>query len=722
MKEAPRRTLAAWATLLLLQTSPAAALQDGALPERAERQASPSKGDVLEVPYLPQSEALCGGAAVAMVMRYWGERDIYAEDFAGYVSDEERGISTESLARAVERSGWSSIAFNAGSDDVVHHLSRGRPLIALIEVASGQFHYVVIVGRNGEGVLYHDPAVGPYREMSTERFERAWSESGHWVMLLLRDAQRAQDQNAAVPAARKTGRVGSRPSGAGERAIGESHGEAACDALVTRAIESAASGDLQVAERLLVRANEACGGSPTVIRELAGLRFRQQRFAEAVRLAERSVALDPDDAYGWELLAAARFRAGEHEAALAAWNRIGAPRVDVVDIRGLRRTRYPLVAARLGIGPRDTLTPAVLRRSQRRAAALPTVSASAVRYRPLPDGSVKVEAAVVERPVLPTGLPQVIGTVARALPTRELSLSLASPVGAGALLGARWRWWENRPLVGVSIAAPGALALPGVLEMGGYWERQSYERSQAAVAQDDPLIVEERRHAALWLDEWLSGALWLNGGLGVDRFADGPIRPGLRTAAQLRVADDRLALLASGSAWPSHANRSSFGLIELGASWRSASSRRTLEWRARSGLELATAGSPLALWRGAGTGHARDALLRAHPLLDDGVVRGERIGRYLAHGGVEVTRWLSEGGLGAAGVALFVDGAKLWRPLDGSGEARLMIDPGAGARFALPGQGRLRADLAVGLRDGAMAMSMAWEAPWPVQGLSQPRD
>ena len=36
----------------------------------------------LDVPYLPQTEALCGGAAAAMVMRYWGARDVYPDDFA----------------------------------------------------------------------------------------------------------------------------------------------------------------------------------------------------------------------------------------------------------------------------------------------------------------------------------------------------------------------------------------------------------------------------------------------------------------------------------------------------------------------------------------------------------------------------------------------------------------------------------------------------------------
>ncbi len=58
----------------------------GAQPHEQSR-AHP-RGDtlhLLDVPYLPQSEALCGGAAVAMVMRYWGAANVYAETFAGLV-------------------------------------------------------------------------------------------------------------------------------------------------------------------------------------------------------------------------------------------------------------------------------------------------------------------------------------------------------------------------------------------------------------------------------------------------------------------------------------------------------------------------------------------------------------------------------------------------------------------------------------------------------------
>src|SRR2546426_164497 len=40
---------------------------------------------MLDVPYLPQSDALCGGAAAAMVFRYWGDTHASVQEFAALV-------------------------------------------------------------------------------------------------------------------------------------------------------------------------------------------------------------------------------------------------------------------------------------------------------------------------------------------------------------------------------------------------------------------------------------------------------------------------------------------------------------------------------------------------------------------------------------------------------------------------------------------------------------
>src|SRR6185436_3333594 len=50
---------------------------------------------VLDVPFVPQSPALCGGAALAMVIRYWDGPAVLAGDFADRIAPEGKGIRTE---------------------------------------------------------------------------------------------------------------------------------------------------------------------------------------------------------------------------------------------------------------------------------------------------------------------------------------------------------------------------------------------------------------------------------------------------------------------------------------------------------------------------------------------------------------------------------------------------------------------------------------------------
>jgi hypothetical protein len=118
--------------------------------------------------------------------------------------------------------------------------------------------------------------------------------------------------------------------------------------------------------------------------------------------------------------------------------------------------------------------------------------------------------------------------------------------------------------------------------------------------------------------------------------------------------------------------------------------------------------APLALWPGAGTGQGREGLLRAHPLIDDGVIRNAAFGRHVVDGGVEGRRWVQ---LARRPIrfapALFLDVARAYHALDPQSE-RWQTDVGGGLRIAIPGSGVLRIDLAHGLADGRTALSMGW--------------
>jgi len=167
----------------------------------ARAQAQPAPLPLLDVPYVSQSEALCGGAAAAMVLRFWGERGVSAETFAPLVDRSAAGIRTTVLVGALVQRGWRASALS-GSDALLDsELSNGRPSIVLLEDRPGVFHYVVIVGATERAVIFHDPARAPLRVMGRAEFDRRWSASDRWMAIVLPAARTdATDTPALVPA------------------------------------------------------------------------------------------------------------------------------------------------------------------------------------------------------------------------------------------------------------------------------------------------------------------------------------------------------------------------------------------------------------------------------------------------------------------------------------------------------------------------------------------
>jgi hypothetical protein len=132
--------------------------------------------------------------------------------------------------------------------------------------------------------------------------------------------------------------------------------------------------------------------------------------------------------------------------------------------------------------------------------------------------------------------------------------------------------------------------------------------------------------------------------------------------------------------------------------------------RARAGVFHAGALAPLALWPGAGTGSGREPLLRAHPLLTDGVVTGRAFGRSLVDLGLEREQWVHTIASVRLGLSAFVDAARPWGRLRGMSPVPWLVDAGVGLRVVAPGaRGAVRVTAAHGLVDGCAAITLAWE-------------
>ena len=113
------------------------------------------------------------------------------------------------------------------------------------------------------------------------------------------------------------------------------------------------------------------------------------------------------------------------------------------------------------------------------------------------------------------------------------------------------------------------------------------------------------------------------------------------------------------------------------------------------------------IWFGGDTSTSREVPLRAHRLVVDGFMTTTRIGRTAFYSSAEGQHWWATK-RGNIGAAAFIDLVSIDRR-QFRGRQR-DADVGVGLRAGVPGSpGNIRIDVARGLRDGAMRVSVGFE-------------
>jgi hypothetical protein len=674
----------------------------------------------IEVPYLPQTDALCGGAAAAMVFRYWGDTHADVQQFAPLVDRRAGGIASDVLAVAIRSKGWRTARIDGSLEALQVRMREGEPVIVLLPDRGKLYHYVVVTAVSDDAVVVHDPAWGPSRSIRAPEFERAWQAAHYWSLVI-----RPPDTQVLVVSgfSRTVSNGGSEKT---RRAYDATASDAAdagrvlldpprdlstrpidtCDARLNRAVDEIRRRGIDQADALLADVRTVCPNAAGPLRELSGVRFAQRRWHDASALARDALRLDPHDSYALDVLGSSLFMQDDAIGALRAWNQIGKPRVNRVRIDGLHHTRYQTVAERLAIQPNMLLTAELFERARRRLDALPDRAAARLAVRPEADGFATVDVVVVELAGVPRGAVEWAGAAARATTNREMATALPGADGQGGVWSATWRWWSNRPGVSVGFAAPHVGDLPGVWRFEGAWQSDTYRTATSSPT------VESRTHGSLSVSDWLSGGVRYQISTGLDSWSGGQKTVSIGAALERVAFGDRLSLSIESAQWTPLNSGSAFRSVGAHAIARSSAEMHGWVVRASAGFERVSDAAPFALWPGAGEGQVRGTLLRAHPLLSDGVVDvggSSAFGRTLTSGGMELQRWFERPALVRLGIAGFADLACASRRAD-SGRTPIHTDVGTGLRIAIPGTpGVLRADVAHGLRDGANALTIGWQ-------------
>ncbi|MES3032494.1 MAG: papain-like cysteine protease family protein [Gemmatimonadota bacterium] len=681
-----------WIVLALASVTASCASVRGAVARPAAAVPVAADSSALPVPYVAQSELLCGGAAIAMVERWWGRRGVYAEQFAHLVRKVEGGIRTTDMAEATRARGWDVVAQRATAAEVRQSVRNRVPVIALIQVARDRYHYVVIVDWTAAGVTYHDPAVAPSVHADSATFMQRWSGAESWAMIV-----------------RPTATVAATSTSSTAPAVTVVTDSLPCRPFLDRAADAVAADAIANADSILASAARACPTEPVVLRELAGVRFRQGRRAESAQLAEQYLQRMPGDSLGWQLLASARYLSGDPRGALAAWNVVGRPRVDLVRIEGSRRIRFRTLAEAANIAPGAVLTPTRLGLAQRRLADTPALAAARVSYQPVTGGVVEVRADVVERPLTRPIRELLAVEATRAAFARQVNVALSTPLGLGELFTAHWRWRRADPRVVLRLDLPARIIIPAELSFEGSW---------ATFRFGDDIGVDTRRASSVSVTSWLRPGLEARTAVRFEHWNADRDFVTTSLGVGLHAADDRISLLADAEHAVPTTGNASYDRVSARAAWTLPADRWSTVWSVRAGADFTTRSAPLGLWPLAAGGLLRSIPLRAHPLIVDDVLPASRAGRRIVHGGVAADRPVTTFRSVAVGVGIFLDAAHVALPGDFSGTERLYLDAGAGVRVGLPGPGAraVRIDLARGVvADQRWGVTAAFVQPLPLR-------
>lgn len=641
----------------------------------------------LAVPYVPQTELLCGAAAIAMIERWWGRRGVSAEDFASLLAPGAQGILTTDMAHTMRARGWETAAGNATTRALVQQsIADGIPVVALIRVKRNRYHYVVVVGWSADAVQYHDPAIAPWVRLPTRDFMTRWGSANQWAMFVRPPHPAVASQSAPVMRVRLPA-VDSMP----------------CRPWLDQAIDAAGDNRLDDADHFLSVAGMSCPAEPVVLRELAGLRFRQGKPVEAARLASDYARRAPADSLGWQLLASSRYLADDDVGALLAWNMIGRPTIDLLRIDGTQHIRFRPLASSIGTPTARVLAPRRLALAQRRLADVPAIAISRVTYAAVAGGAVEVRAVVVERPrVLPLSELLALGAV-RAVARRDATLAVNTPFGAGEQWTAYWRWESADPRVDLRLEIPARIGIPGIVTVARSWETFRY---------DAGAVDEQRRASSFSFTGWVRPDMEQQTSVRLERWSGRRDFLVVSVAGGLHRAHDRANVLAQVEHAIPLRGASSYERIRTRADLTLPPDRWLNTWSMHLGADWNSAATPRGLWSIAGGNLSRDVPLRAHPFIVHGRLPLLRVASTIVHGGAAGDRQVGIVGPIAVGLGVFVDGAQLVSRGEQDLVRRRYLDCGAGLHIGLQGSklAALRVDVARGIiADQGWGVSVGFE-------------
>lgn len=144
---------------------------------------------LLDVPFFPQPEGLCGPSSLASVLHFWKKTTSVEEIKEAIYLPQLNGTLGIDLTRFARGEGFLAHSFTGSLAQLRERLAEGIPLIAFLNLGNRLFpagHFIVVTGidEKREEVIAHSGSEAN-KPIPYQTFLAAWKKTDYWTLQVL---------------------------------------------------------------------------------------------------------------------------------------------------------------------------------------------------------------------------------------------------------------------------------------------------------------------------------------------------------------------------------------------------------------------------------------------------------------------------------------------------------------------------------------------------------
>jgi tetratricopeptide (TPR) repeat protein len=218
--------------------------------------------------------------------------------------------------------------------------------------------------------------------------------------------------------------------------------------------------------------------------EAAGVHLANGDVEAAVEALNRALSIDADDEYASDLLASVRLSIGNVEGALAIWNPVGRPRIDVVLENFSPQFIHWTVGRALTFGPGDVLTYDAWKTTQARLFRSRLFSNVGLDVEP--SGPEDLYNAIVRTSNRTNTTAEIFIDLVRGLPVETTYLDLWDIAYSGISWRSNFRWDDDRRRLQGELIVPLPMSSLPIIEFRDTWRSERWNLGPSIRAAFEP--------------------------------------------------------------------------------------------------------------------------------------------------------------------------------------------------------------------------------------------